>query len=98
MVMPWPFPDHQPWDAQPQPSAPVDADGRLAVLVAQRLAGDWSTRRRRIVVTVQNGVVILTGVVTDPQTRRAAAELAWDTHGVVDVCNALRLAGSRRHR
>ncbi|MBQ0895519.1 BON domain-containing protein [Micromonospora purpureochromogenes] len=86
--MPWPYPEHNPF---PSGHHPLEEDLRLAALVAQRLSIDWTTRRQQIAVTVQNRVVILTGMVTDQATRRAAAELAWDIPGVFDVCNALAL-------
>lgn len=100
MVLPWPWPypdDHSfraVWD-QPEHH---DEDVRLAALVAQRLAADWSTRRQQITVLVQNQVVILSGQVGGPEARRAASELAWDVPGVVDVCNALHVASPRRRR
>ncbi|MEH1101553.1 BON domain-containing protein [Micromonospora sp. CPCC 205561] len=99
MHMPWPYPDEGPF-RRPEPPGPPpdDEDGRLAVLVARRLSSDWSTRGQHIVVTVQNRVVILAGVVAGPEARRVAGEIAWDVRGVVDVCNALRLAGARRSR
>ncbi|WP_433495969.1 BON domain-containing protein [Micromonospora sp. CA-248089] len=93
MVMPWPYPEFPFTGGGPEPD---DADTRLASLVAQRLSADWTTRRQQITVTVQNRVVILAGLVADPQTRLVAAELAWDVPGVFDVCNALRLYGGRR--
>ncbi|MCO1618008.1 BON domain-containing protein [Micromonospora tulbaghiae] len=91
--MPWPYPEFPFTGGGPEPD---DADTRLASLVAQRLSADWTTRRQQITVTVQNRVVILAGLVADPQTRLVAAELAWDVPGVYDVCNALRLYGGRR--
>ncbi|MEU1687709.1 BON domain-containing protein [Micromonospora sp. NPDC005707] len=95
--MSWPYPDFPFANDGP---APDDADVRLAALVAQRLSIDWTTRRQQITVTAQNRVVILAGMVADPETRRVAGELAWDVSGVFDVCNALRLrsAGWRRNR
>ncbi|MGV9765428.1 BON domain-containing protein [Micromonospora tulbaghiae] len=93
MVMPWPYPEFPYTGGGPEPD---DADTRLASLVAQRLSADWTTRRQQITVTVQNRVVILAGLVADPQTRLVAAELAWDVPGVYDVCNSLRLYGGRR--
>ncbi|WFE42663.1 BON domain-containing protein [Micromonospora sp. WMMD998] len=93
--MPWPYPEFPFPDDGPEPDG---ADMRLTSLVAQRLSADWTTRRQQITVTVQNRVVILAGLVADPETRRVAAELAWDVPGVSDVCNALRLYGGRRSR
>ncbi|MEU6077974.1 BON domain-containing protein [Micromonospora sp. NPDC047074] len=98
MRTPWPYPDEGAFRPDPTEPAPDDEDGRLAALVAQRLSSDWTTRRQQIVVTVQNRVVILAGIVAGPDTRRAAGEIAWDVQGVVDVCNALRLVDSRRPR
>lgn len=94
-MIPWPYPDHNPFQRNDRP---VDPDLRLAALVAQRLGSDWTTRRQQISVTVQNRVVILTGMVADPETRRAAAELAWDVPGVFDVCNAMTLFPRGRGR
>ncbi|MFY1594381.1 BON domain-containing protein [Micromonospora sp. WMMD737] len=98
MLIPWPYPDEGAFRPEPPVPSPDDEDGRLAALVAQRLSSDWTTRRQQIVVTVQNRVVILAGIVTGPETRRVAGEIAWDVRGVADVCNALRLAASRRPR
>ncbi|PZF94744.1 BON domain-containing protein [Micromonospora deserti] len=98
MLLPWPYPDDEASHAGSGRPERDDEDIRLAALVAQRLSIDWTTRRQQIVVTVQNGVVILTGRVTDPYVRQAAGELAWDVQGVSDVCNALRLAGAGRSR
>ncbi|MFI7435536.1 BON domain-containing protein [Micromonospora haikouensis] len=89
----WPHPDHFP-----EHNRVLEEDLRLAALVAQRISIDWTTRRQQISVTVQNAVVILTGLVADPTTRTAAAELAWDVPGVFDVCNALTLYGQGRSR
>ncbi|KKK00341.1 BON domain-containing protein [Micromonospora sp. HK10] len=94
-MMPWPYPDHNPFHRDDQP---LDGDLRLAALVAQRLSIDWTTRRQQISVSVQNRVVILTGMVADQETRRAAAELAWDVPGVFDVCNAMTLFSGGRGR
>ncbi|MEU2611031.1 BON domain-containing protein [Micromonospora sp. NPDC007271] len=93
--MPWPFPEHNPYVND---DGADDEDLRLAALVAQRLSADWTTRRQQISVSVQNRVVILTGMVADPATRRAAGDLAWDVIGVFDVCNALTLYGRGRGR
>ncbi|MER7335708.1 MULTISPECIES: BON domain-containing protein [unclassified Micromonospora] len=98
MLMPWPYPDEGAFRSEPPRPAPGDEDARLAALVAQRLGSDWTTRRQQIVVTVQNRVVILAGVVAGPDARQVAGEIAWDVRGVVDVCNALRLAGRWRSR
>ncbi|MFG1780715.1 BON domain-containing protein [Micromonospora sp. NPDC049051] len=98
MRTPWPYPEEGGFRPEPPGPAPDDEDGQLAALVAQRLSSDWATRRQQIVVTVQNRVVILAGIVAGPENRRVAGEIAWDVPGVVDVCNALRLVRSRRPR
>ncbi|MER5704757.1 BON domain-containing protein [Micromonospora sp. NPDC002296] len=98
MVIPWPSPDDHSWAAEPDRPGPADEDTRLAAAVARRLGGDPTVRHRSVTVSVQNRVVILTGIVADPQARRAAGEVAWEVADVVDVCNALRLAEPRRPR
>ena len=42
-----------------------------------------------MIVTVQNGVVILEGYADTTRTRSAAGRRAWATPGVYDVCNLL---------
>ncbi|MGW1059140.1 BON domain-containing protein [Micromonospora rubida] len=98
MVIPWPSPDDHSWPAEPDRPGPADEDARLAAVVARRLGGDPTVRHERVRVSVQNRVVILTGIVADPRARRAAGELAWEVTDVVDVCNALRLAEPGRPR
>jgi hypothetical protein len=71
-VIPWPFPDGGPfWGSWEQPE-PAGDDLRLAALVAQRLSIDSTTRRQQITVSVQNRVVILAGMVTDPLVRQGS--------------------------
>ncbi|MFF4875123.1 BON domain-containing protein [Micromonospora sp. NPDC000668] len=99
MVTPWPYPDEHARPVQPPPpgqGGPADEDTRIAAAVAQRISSDGTTRRQQIAVSVQNRVVILTGIVTDPATRQVAGDIAWEVTDVFDVCNALRLARPRR--
>ncbi|MCX4472185.1 BON domain protein [Micromonospora sp. MW-13] len=98
MVIPWPSPDDHFWTADPDGPEPPQEDTRLAAAVARRLGGDPAVRHEPVTVSVQNRVVILTGIVADPRARRIAGELAWTVTDVVDVCNALRLAEPRRPR
>ncbi|MFE0591381.1 BON domain-containing protein [Micromonospora echinospora] len=98
MVLPWPFPDDDAHPSEPLPTPPTDDDTRLAAEVTQRLSGNRFTRRQRIVVEVQNRVVILGGTVESPDVRLTAGELAWGVRGVADVCNTLRLANRQRPR
>ncbi|MFC7547386.1 BON domain-containing protein [Plantactinospora sp. GCM10030261] len=95
MVMPWPMPDDRYWPSEPVPPEPDAGDMRLAASVAHWLNTDDATREQRITVTVQNRVVILTGVVADRQVRQVAGNLAWSVPGVFDVCNALRSSDGR---
>jgi hypothetical protein len=67
----------------------VDAELFLARLVVDELVRDRQIRAGHVVVTVQNGVVILEGQVDDPQTQAAAARRAWAIPGVFDVSNRL---------
>ncbi|MEV4199885.1 BON domain-containing protein [Micromonospora globbae] len=97
MLPPWPDDSLYRYLQGPEPE-PTSDDARLAALVAQRLAIDWTTRHQHIEVAVQNRVVILTGTVTRPEVRQVAGDLAWDVPGVHDVCNTLRPPGRRRHR
>ncbi|MDG9673976.1 BON domain-containing protein [Micromonospora parva] len=96
MYLPWPLPDENWFGDTSNRPEPDHEDRRIEALVAQRLSIDWTTRRQQIVVSVQNRVVILAGVVSDPNTRQVAAELAYDVPGVFDICNTLRLSGPRR--
>ncbi|MFC4018483.1 BON domain-containing protein [Micromonospora sp. GCM10011542] len=98
MYMPWPLPDENWFADTSEQSVPHSGDLRIEALVAQRLSVDWTTRRQQISVRVQNGVVMLSGLVSGTDVRQVAAELAWDVPGVLDVCNMLRLTGKARQR
>ncbi|WFE53212.1 BON domain-containing protein [Micromonospora sp. WMMD1155] len=98
MYMHWPTPGENWFGDDSDQSRPDVEDLRIEALVAQRLSGDWTTRQQQITVAVQNRVVVLTGLVHDANARQVASELTWDTPGVFDVCNTLRLTGQRRGR
>lgn len=72
----------------------VDAEVFLARLIVDELVRDPQVRAGHVVVTVQNGVVILAGQVDDPGTRTAAVRRAWAVPGVFDVCNRLAVGRS----
>ncbi|SCG43339.1 BON domain-containing protein [Micromonospora coxensis] len=91
MVMPWPLPDDSWFRAEPQPPVSGGDDAWLATEVTYRIVGGAGPRARRVSVTVQNRVAILTGSVRDPSTRQLAGELAWLVPGVADVCNSIRV-------
>ncbi|MDW5329680.1 BON domain-containing protein [Plantactinospora sp. KLBMP9567] len=61
----------------------------LADRVVARLVQDERTRLQDIAVEVQNAVAILTGRVETAELIFVAGGLAWQTIGIVDVCNAI---------
>jgi hypothetical protein len=82
----------------PRPAAsPLQADEDLAMLVAERLRRHLAGPAHRIVVEVQNRVVILEGVVATEAFRARAHHLVWRTAGVADVCNRLTTWQAERH-
>lgn len=81
--------------SDPDDSA-LEGDELLLHRVAEALAGDPEIRGRHLDVTVQNGVVILEGVVSSLVAKSAAARRAWTVPEVRDVCNCLVLPGGHR--
>lgn len=81
---------------QPPAGPPVGADEELALLVADRLRDSLVEPGHRIVVEVQNRVVVLEGVVATDAFRRQAHHLVWQTPGVADVSNRLTVWQDRR--
>jgi hypothetical protein len=65
------------------------ADAAVTQDVASRIEKDPDLGRFEVVVTTQNGVVTLTGIVDQDAQRAEAAQIARDTEGVVDVVNHL---------
>ncbi|MDQ7911254.1 BON domain-containing protein [Phytohabitans sp. ZYX-F-186] len=91
MMAPWPLPEDEPAGRPSRRPAPRrDNDKVLADRVVERLVRDGRTRPQSICVEVQNGVAILTGRVDTAELMAVAGGLAWQTPGIVDVCNALR--------
>jgi hypothetical protein len=92
------FPDGWP-DSRPflRYAPPLRADEDLAMLVAERLRRYLAGPAHRIVVEVQNRVVILEGVVATEAFRTRAHHLVWQTPGVADVCNQLTTWQAERH-
>jgi osmotically-inducible protein OsmY len=64
-------------------------DEILVDVVAGRLMSERRVRGRRVLVTVQNRVVILEGEVDSADAKQAAGSRVWATPGVFDVCNRL---------
>jgi hypothetical protein len=73
----------------------VDAELFLAGLITDGIRDDPDVRAQDIVVTVQNGVVILGGRVPDDRTRDAALRRARGIPGVFDVCCLLSVEPGR---
>lgn len=83
-----------PWYLRADP--PVGADEELALLVADRLRETLAEPGHRIVVEVQNRVVVLEGIVATDAFRRQAHQIVWQTPGVFDVSNRLTLWEAER--
>jgi hypothetical protein len=67
----------------------LDAENFLSHRVVDEVNQDPLVSGGQMVVTVQNGVVILEGYADTAETREAAVRRAWATPGVFDVCNML---------
>jgi hyperosmotically inducible periplasmic protein len=76
-------------------SRQVRTDAWITTAVENTLALSHSTDNCRIVVRTRDGIVALQGVMTSPEARRAAVELAAGTYGVRSVqAEALLLPAS----
>lgn len=102
MFPPWAYPtDRYYYDWYGPDSIPPQkpTDGEIKSMVVDQLRTNMRTKEDDITVDVKRNVVILTGDVSSTLAKRAAGDDAWDTPGVVDVSNQLRVAqpdGSRR--
>jgi osmotically-inducible protein OsmY len=67
-------------------------DGDIKSRVVDRLRVDTLTEPYDIKVDVKQSVVVLGGTVRNALAKRAAGDDAWDTPGVVDVSNQIRVA------
>ena len=81
----WYGDQQQPAQASPQ------TDGQIKSEVVDRLRKNVHTKDHTLTVNVQSGVVVLTGDVSTALAKRAAGDDCWDTPGVVDVSNQLRV-------
>lgn len=72
-----------------QTGPPLAADEELALAVAARLRQHLTGTGNRVMVEVQNRVVILDGSVNSDELRSHFHHLVWHTPGVADVCNRL---------
>lgn len=78
---------------QPDTIRPAD---EIAADVAAALESDPRADERSIVVNVSEGIVRLSGAVSNAAERAAAEECAWQAQGVVEVSNELTLSPDRR--
>ena len=67
------------------------ADREVRTFLLERLRENPYTRREDIRVSVEHGVVTLTGNVSSSVARRAADDDAWATPGATDVQNHIRV-------
>jgi osmotically-inducible protein OsmY len=87
----WPNPGDERWRGarDTDPVGDDDPDTGLALVVADRLRGERRLQHARIVVDVQDQVVILTGRVPSAALQETASDIVWRTPGVRDVCNRM---------
>jgi osmotically-inducible protein OsmY len=70
------------------------SDERIREDVNDRLTDDWRVDASDIEVTVNNGMVTLTGRVESREEKRRAEDVAERVSGVADVSNQLRVGRS----
>ena len=89
-MSPWAYPENRyyyEWYEQDPPGERSDMEIKQDLL--DRLRSGPYESRLDIDVTVEKGVVILTGRAASIVAKRAAGDDAWDTPGVTDVSNQL---------
>lgn len=67
------------------------ADAEIKDDIRNRLVWDSWVDADQVNIDVKNGVVTLTGQVDSIVEKRAAGDDAWDTPGVLDVVNNLKV-------
>jgi hypothetical protein len=72
----------------------VQTDGRIASLVDQELANSPVLSGARIEVASRDGVVTLSGVVSNEGQAAQAERIAWSVEGVEQVETRLEVAGA----
>lgn len=90
MMSPWAYPENRyyyEWYEQEPPGERSDMEIKQDLL--DRLRSGPYEEQYDLDVTVEKGVVILTGTARSIVAKRAAGDDAWDTPGVVDVSNQL---------
>jgi len=68
-------------------------DFKIDFEIKQRLLEEDETLFASVSTEVREGRVLLTGIVEAPEMRVFANRVAWETQGVVEVINELRVAG-----
>lgn len=76
------------YSAETPPPSDLDIKSRLV----DRLREDPQTADSEIQVDVKRRVVVLGGDAQSQTAKRAAGDDAWDTAGVVDASNQLRIS------
>jgi len=87
----WTYPDDRYYYGWYNAAPPVRTDRDVKSTLVDRLREEPATRDDDITVDVKRNVVILTGEVQSTLAKRAAGDDAWDTAGVVDVSNQLKV-------
>jgi hypothetical protein len=104
-IPPWTYPDwryyyewfgHEPKPPDPEPDELAErhalrSDGDIKSAVVERLKTNTYTKDDDIRVDVKQRVVVLGGEVSSWVAKRTAGDDAWDTPGVIDVSNQLRV-------
>ena len=89
-MSPWAYPENRyyyEWYEQEPPGERSDMEIKQDLL--DRLRSGPYEEQLDIDVTVEKGVVILTGRAASIVAKRAAGDDAWDTAGVTDVSNQI---------
>jgi len=94
MSMFWTYPPERYYDSWYDQAPPPQTDGDIKARLVDRLRENPHTKDDDIRVDVEQGVVVIGGDVSSGLVKRAAADDAWDTPGVVDVSNQLVVHGS----
>ncbi len=92
-AVPWVYPEaryYYGWYGVRPDAPPTDQEIKSALV--DQLRANPHTSDDYIQVDVKQHVVVLGGAVSSPVAKRAAGDDAWDTPGVVDVSNQLRVA------
>ena len=77
------------WYDEVSSKEPTDRESKAQLV--DRLRENPHTSEEDIRVEVEQGVAVLTGDVSSILAKRTAGDDAWDTRGVVDVSNQLRV-------